>query len=202
MDFYPKNIGILEAIIGPMCSGKSDALVEKCLKLEVFGKKKVKVYKPIIDNRFEDDFVVSRTGGKYPSTNLDIEITTDIIKQVVEETKDYDVVGFDEVQFFSKKIIDLVSELVYQKKIVIVAGLNLDYRGKEFKYIGGLLAQADEVYVKRAYCNCCGEPAKYSQRLLEGKPAPLGETILVGSSESYEPRCGNCYIPPNKVKKS
>lgn len=197
--FYPNGVGSLMVITGPMYSEKSGLLINTVQKLEQYGKKKVKIYKPSNDDRFGENHVVSRIGYKHDATNLDVTITDEIIKDVIISSEKFDVIAIDEVQFFSKKIITLVSELLYLKKHVIVAGLNMDYRGKEFRYIGGILAMADEIVLLKAYCACCGRPAKHSQRLVDGKPSKTGPVIVVGDKDSYEPRCANCFIPPNKV---
>lgn len=197
--FYPSGVGSLVVIAGPMFSEKSGLLINTVQKLEQYGKKKVIIYKPENDNRFSEDYVISRIGYKHKAINIDTNLSEEIIKEILVSCQEIDVVAIDEVQFFSKNIMTLVSELLYMKKHVIVAGLNMDYRGKEFKYIGGLLAMADEITLLKAYCACCGQPAKYSQRLLNEKPAKLGPIIVVGDKDSYEPRCSNCFIPPHKI---
>lgn len=192
--------GRITVITGPMFSEKSGELIDRCLKMEKFGGKTVKVYKPAEDNRFSQDEVVSRMGYRYPATNIPKTLTEEVVNQVLEETKTVDVVGFDEVQFFSKPIMALVEELAYQGKHVIVDGLNMDYRGKEFGYIGGLLAMADEIVKLTAYCAVCKSPhATFTQRIVNGKPAKLGPIVMIGDSESYEPRCRHCFVPPHKA---
>lgn len=194
--FYPDDIGYLIVITGPMFSEKSGTLINQVKKIEKYGMKKVKIYRPINDNRFSCNEVVSRIGYKHKAFNLNLEITTNIIKDIIEDSKKYDVIAFDEVQFFSKNIVSLIRELLYNNKCVIVAGLNMDYKAKEFGYIGGLMTMADEVFVLKAYCSCCGKPAKYTQRLVNREPVKYGPTILIGDTDSYEPRCTKCYIPP------
>lgn len=193
--------GYILVVTGGMFSGKSEKLIDKCMKFKEYGKKKVKVYKPSCDDRFSDDEVVSRMGYRFPATNIPEKITNEVMHQILLETEDIDIVGFDEAQFYSKNIMKLVSELAYRGKYVIIAGLNMDYRGKEFGYIGGILAMADEIIRLHSFCAVCGsDKGTHSQRLINGKPAGLDEPIiLLGDSESYEPRCRKCFVPPEKV---
>lgn len=192
--------GYILVITGGMFSGKSEQLIDRCKKFEAYGKKKVKVYKPSGDKRFSEDEVVSRMGCHFPATDIPEKITDKVMNQILSETKDVDVVGFDESQFYSKNIMPLVSELAYNGKYVIVAGLNMDYRGKEFGYIGGILAMADKIIRLHSFCAICGsEKGTHTQRLVNGKPAKKGEPIvLIGDTESYEPRCRKCFVPPDR----
>lgn len=191
--------GLLTVITGPMYSEKSGELIRRCEKLQKYGKKKVKVYKPINDNRFSGDKVVSRIGYTIPAENLNTELLEEDLYMVLCEAECFDVIAFDEAQFFQKNIMKLVSELTAEGKHVIIAGLDMDYRGMEFGYMGGLLAMADEVIKQTAYCACCGLSAKFTQRLINNKPARKGPIVLVGDKESYEPRCRKCFIPPHKA---
>lgn len=193
--------GHILVITGGMFSGKSEELIERCKKFQEYGKKKVKIYKPSSDKRFSEEEVVSRMGYHFPATNIPEQITDELLEKILIDTKDDDIIGFDEVQFFSKNIMKLVGELAYRNKYVIVAGLNMTYTGEEFGYIGGLLAMADEMIRLHSFCACCGsEKGTHSQRLVNGKPAKKGSPIvLIGDTESYEPRCRNCFIPPEKA---
>ncbi|PLS19651.1 thymidine kinase [Bacillus sp. M6-12] len=203
MQYFDGELGYITVISGPMFSEKSGELIRRCEKMQKYGRKIVKAYKPNNDNRFSEDEIVSRMGYRLPATNIPTDITEQVMEQILEETKYVDVVAFDEAQFFSKNIMKLVDELASRKKYVIVAGLNMDYRGKEFGYIGGLMAMAVEVVKLTSYCSCCGSPmGTHSQRLTNGKPAKLGTIVLIGDTESYEPRCRNCYVPPHKVKEA
>jgi thymidine kinase len=203
MQYFDGNSGFITVIAGPMFSEKSGELIKRCEKMQKYGRKTVKAYKPNNDNRFSEDEIVSRTGYRLPATNIPTEISEEVMEQILTETKDIDVIAFDEAQFFSKNIMRLVDELAYRKKQVIIAGLNMDYRGKEFGFMGGLMVMSDEPVKLTAYCSCCGNPmATHSQRLTNGKPAKLGAIVLIGDTESYEPRCRNCFVPPHKVKEA
>lgn len=201
MHHYVGTTGFVTLITGPMFSEKTGELIKRLKKMQKYGRKKVKAYKPQRDTRFSKDEIVSRIGYSFPATNLPEEITEEVIHFVLEDTKDVDVVAFDEAQFFSKNIITLVDELAYRKKHVMIDGLNLDYRGKVFGCMGGLMAISNEIIQLTAYCACCGSPmGTHTQRLINGKPAKLGPIVMIGDSESYEPRCRNCFVPPHKVK--
>lgn len=191
--------GKITVITGPMFSEKSGELINRCIKLEKFGGKMVKAYKPSEDTRFSTDEIVSRTGLRYPATNIPKALPDDVVLQILEETKAVDVVAFDETQFFKKPIMGLVEELAFRGKHVIIDGLNTDYRGKEFGYMGGLLAMADEIKRLYAFCAVCqSDDAIFTQRLENGRPAKHGAIIQLGDIEDYEPRCRVCYIPPHK----
>lgn len=106
-----------------------------------------------------------------------------------------DVVGIDEIQFFPPMTTTVISDLVAQGKRVIVAGLDLDYRGEPFGIVPHLMALADEVTKLRAICVLCGDEANFSQRLVNGAPAKYDDPlILVGGEECYEPRCRSCFV--------
>lgn len=194
------EVGSITVITGPMFSEKSGELIRRLLKLEKYGRKRVKAYKPAKDNRFAEDKIVSRIGYEFPATNLPEELPEEIVEQIIEDAKSYDVIGFDEVQFFKKNIMKLVEELAAQGKEVFVDGLNMDYRGKEFGYIGGLMAMAEEIEKLFSFCAVCGSPkGTHTQRIVNGKPAKSGPIVVIGDKEDYEPRCRKCFVPPHKV---
>ena len=201
--------GYIVTITGPMFSEKSGELIKECLNLQLYGKKTFKAFKPQMDNRFSEDRIVSRMKFKYddinsvnlsiPAMNLPKSIDDNIIEGILKDVDKYDVFAFDEVQFFEGKIIELVMELFYNKKLVILAGLNTSYTGMPFGKIGDLMAISNEVINKVAYCRVCREPATLTQRLVDDMPAPIGELEQIGDCESYEPRCSDCFVPPHKV---
>ncbi|SFD55857.1 thymidine kinase [Paenibacillus catalpae] len=192
--------GFITVIIGPMFSEKSGELIRRCQKLMQYGRKQVRAYKPAEDDRFSTEEIVSRIGYRLPAVSVPRELSPSSVEQILRETRDADVVAFDEASFFGKPIIALVEELAYQGKHIIVDGLNMDYRGKEFGYIGGLLAIADEIVKLTSFCAVCGDAnATFTQRIVNGKPASLGPVFLIGDTESYEPRCRSCFVPPHKV---
>ncbi len=191
--------GFLTTIIGPMFSEKSGELIKRCLLSEKYQGKKVVVYKPSLDDRYSKEEVVSRIGLKIKAHLLDRDLTChDLEQEVFARCRNADIVAFDEAQFFSKEIIEVVERLVCSDKQVIVAGLNLDYLGRPFGFINSILLFSDEIVVKSAFCRCCGRPAMYTQRLVDGKPFTLkdihAEIGLIGDTESYEPRCRLCFV--------
>ena len=120
------------------------------------------------------------------------------IKEFLKDKK-YDIVGIDEVQFFSSEIIQLIDELINQDTRVIVAGLDLDFRGEPFGVMPTLLAKAEFVTKLTAACKICGEAATRTQRIIDGKPALYDSPIiLVGAKDSYEARCHKHHIVPKK----
>ena len=188
--------GFLTTIIGPMFSEKSGELIKRCKQAQKYQNKKVVVYKPILDNRYSQDEVVSRIGLRIEAQRLNQKLSEENIKErVYDFCKEVDMVAFDEAQFFSEEIVEIVRTLVNMGKEVIVDGLNLDYLGRPFGSMGDLLLFSDEIITKSAFCKCCGRPAMYTQRLIDGKPDTglEGELVLIGDTESYEPRCRLCY---------
>lgn len=188
-----KLSGHLEVICGPMYAGKSEELIRR-LRRTSFANQSAIVFKPIIDNRYASEEVVSHNGTKiqaYP-----IQYAGDIPAYFREDLfgKDYDVVGIDEVQFFDSEITEIVEWLLMQNKRVIATGLDMDFRKLPFGSMPQLLSIAKFVVKLRSVCQVCGEDAMYTQRLFDGKPAPLwGETVIVGGAEQYEARCEECW---------
>ena len=197
MEKYEQKAGEIVIITGPMFAEKTGELIRRCKKMVQYGKKRVKIYKPTIDNRFSEDSIVSRVGMSFPAENLGVLITEDVAKEILSTAQDYDVVGFDEAQFFSEGIIQLVTELSISGKMVMIAGLNMDFTGRAFGQMGNLMAMADTIEMVRAYCSKCGELSSYTQKLVDGKPANKNEPLVViGDTETYEPRCIKHYVPP------
>ncbi len=185
------NEGWLEVICGSMFSGKSEELIRR-IKRARYAKQKVQVFKPKIDNRYNNQEVVSHNGSSV--TAINIERPEDIISCIDNDTK---VVAIDEVQFFSERIISVCQQLANNGLRVIAAGLDTDFRGLPFGPTPGLMAVAEYVDKLQAICMRCGNPASRTQRLINGQPAKYGEPIvLIGASESYEARCRHCYQAP------
>ncbi|KMJ56532.1 thymidine kinase [Bacillus sp. LL01] len=185
--------GRLEVICGSMFSGKSEELIRRVRRVS-FGKLKVQVFKPVIDNRYSEEEVVSHNGTKVCA--MPVRTSVDILEHVNPETQ---VVAVDEVQFFDEGIVAVADELANRGIRVICAGLDQDFRGEPFGPIMPLMALAEEVTKLQAVCPVCGTPASRTQRLIDGKPASYTDPIiLVGASEAYEPRCRTCHEVPNK----
>lgn len=184
--------GQLEVICGSMFSGKSEELMYRLRRAE-YAKKKVLTIKHELDNRKSYSCIVSHGGFSreaYPLGSCEDSIKT--LDELVDHT--IDVVGVDEIQFFPLSTIGIIHNWLEQGIRVIVAGLDLDFRGEPFGIVPTLLAMADEVAKLRAICLSCGEEANFSQRLINGRPASYDDvTIMVGGEECYEPRCRSCF---------
>lgn len=193
--FIMDQKGWVEVICGSMFSGKSEELIRR-VRQATYGNLSVTVFKPVIDDRFSEEEIVSHNGSSviaHPITK------SEEILQYLETDGDSDIVGIDEVQFFDENIVDVVSQLADQGIRVIVAGLDTDFRGVPFGKMPTLMALAESVTKLNAICPICSSPASRTQRLINGKPASYDEPIiLVGASESYEPRCRHHHEVPNK----
>lgn len=180
--------GWIEVITGPMFAGKSEELIRRIKRLE-YAHKKTLVFKPKIDNRYSENEIVSHS--KIKTRSINIETAQDILKYVDRDT---DAVVIDEVQFLDHEIVHVVEDLANRGIRVIVAGLDRDFRGEPFQNMPELLALAEDVTKLTAICMRCGAPATRTQRLVNGEPASYDDPIIiVGASESYEPRCRHCH---------
>ncbi len=180
--------GWIEVVTGPMFAGKSEELIRRIKRLE-YAHKKTLVFKPKIDNRYSENEIVSHS--KIKTRSINIETAQDILKYVDRDTE---AVVIDEVQFLDHEIVHVVEELANRGIRVIVAGLDRDFRGEPFQNMPELLALAEDVTKLTAICMRCGAPATRTQRLVNGEPASYDDPIIiVGASESYEPRCRHCH---------
>lgn len=186
--------GWIEVISGCMFAGKTEELIRRIKVLE-YAKKKIVVFKPKIDQRYSEQDVVSHAGSSVKS--VVIEKAHEIYDYVKEDTE---VIAIDEVQFFDEEIIEVCSYFADQGKRVMVAGLDMDFRGEPFGVMPTLFTLAEFVTKLTAVCCKCGAPATRTQRLINGEPASNDDPIiLVGASESYEARCRHCHEVKGKV---
>jgi thymidine kinase len=183
MHQFPKDIGWVEVVCGSMFSGKTEELIRR-IKRAVYGKQKVQVFKPKLDNRYDDSAVVSHSQLKLISTAIDR--ADEILSQLRPETE---VVGIDEVQFLGPDVVRVVQELANRGLRVICAGLDQDYQGKPFEPMPQLLAVSEYITKELAICVVCGNPANRSQRLIA-----RDERVLVGAAGAYEARCRKCHV--------
>ena len=184
---FPERGGWLEVVCGPMFSGKSEELIRRLRRAEIAGQKAL-IVKPRIDDRYDIGHVVSHAGAKMRAVAV---AKPEDIPGLVEG---YDVVGVDEVQFFSSDIVLVIDTLVERGASVVVSGLDQDFRGRPFGSMPELLCRAELVDKLQAVCHRCGGPATMTQRLVDGHPAPAdGATIVVGALEQYEARCRSCH---------
>ena len=176
--------GRLEVITGPMFCGKTDELLRR-LRRAIIAKQKIQVFKPGFDIRYSSEKVTSHAGNEYNA--FPVENITEVPTLLLD---DVTLVAIDEAQFFGKEIIDVIQDLVDKGIRVIVAGLDMDFRGEPFGQMPLLLAQAEIVDKLHAICMVCGEEATRTQRLVDGNPAYYNDPIIiVGASEMYEARC-------------
>ncbi|MBM4399472.1 MAG: thymidine kinase [Candidatus Cloacimonetes bacterium] len=177
-----KHTGWIEVICGSMFSGKTEELIKRIRRVE-YARQKIIVFKPKIDDRYDNINIVSHSQMQAPS--IPINKAEEIYQHL---TDDIQVVAVDEAQFFDETLIDICNDLADRGLRVIVAGLDQDYRGVPFGCMPQLLAIAEYVTKNLAICLTCGNPANRTQRTVHS-----GEQILVGSTESYEARCRNCH---------
>lgn len=183
-----KRLGTLTVVCGSMFAGKSEELIRRARRA-LYAKKKVQVFKPAIDTRFDETMVVTHEGVRLeaiPALNVD-----DLKKQLHPDTE---VVCIEEAQFFDDTLVPWVVALADEGREVVCAGLDQDFRRAPFGPMPLLLCAADEVVKLRAICMKCGRPASHTYRMIDGRPAKKTDPIiLIGATETYEARCRACY---------
>jgi len=180
--------GWIELIVGPMFSGKSEELIRR-VNRSLIARQRVQVFKPAIDARYIPEAVASHDGRSLKA--VPVADTAGIRELLADDTQ---VVAIDEGQFFDEAVIVLALELADGGKRVILAGLDLDFRGEPFGPMPALLAHAEVVEKLTAICSC-GRAATRTQRLIGGQPAHYDDpVILVGAAERYEPRCREHHV--------
>lgn len=173
--------GGIEVISGSMFSGKTEELIRR-LKRAKYAKQRVEIYKPLIDTRYSQNDVVSHDANSILST----PVTS--AGSILLLANNADVVGIDEAQFFDMYLVEVCNQLANSGIRVIVAGLDMDFRGQPFGPMPNLLAIADYVTKVHAICVRCGDLAMYSHRTIK-----TDKLVLLGETESYEPLCRACY---------
>jgi thymidine kinase len=184
MDIVTGNLGWIEAICGPMFSGKSEELMRR-LRRAIIARKRVQVFKPAIDERYSSDEIVSHNHLRMKSQV--IQRTSEILPHLDPRTE---VVGIDEANFFGPDLAELATQLADSGKQVMIAGLDTDYMGRPFPPMPELLSLAESITKTLAICMRCGNPAKHTQRLVESN-----DLIVVGAGGMYEARCRRCFEP-------
>lgn len=174
--------GRIEVICGSMFSGKTEELIRRMKRAKI-ARQAVEIFKPTVDVRYSNDEVVSHDKNSIISTPVDNSSSILLLSSNVE------VVGIDEAQFFDEGLIDVCNQLAENGVRVIVAGLDMDYKGKPFGPMPALCAIADDVTKVHAICTRCGNLANYSYRLVENE-----KQVLLGEKTEYEPLCRACYI--------
>ncbi len=187
--------GWVEVVTGVMFSGKSEELMRRVRRAIIAGHR-VQVFKSHLDDRYSGIRHVSSHDGE-KIIALPVSHSRDVAERVEPETQ---VVAVDEVQFLDDGIVAVANDLANRGVRVILAGTDMDFRGKPFGPVGPLLAIAERIDKLHAICVVCGDLATRNQRLIDGRPAPAeGPTIQVGGAESYEARCRACHQVPSAV---
>jgi thymidine kinase len=174
--------GSIEVICGSMFSGKTEELIRRLRRAQI-ARLTVEIFKPKTDTRFDESAVVSHNSNSILSTAVDNS------SSILLLGSDAQVVGIDEAQFFDAELPNVCTILANRGVRVIVAGLDMDYRGKPFGPMPDLMSIAESITKVHAVCVVCGNPALYSYRLV-----PDEATVLLGEKESYEPRCRACFM--------
>ena len=182
------RLGWIEVITGSMFSGKTEELIRR-LKRARFARQKVEIFKPKIEKRYSEDEVVSHDENSIPSSAVDSS------SSIVLMTSQVEVVGIDEAQFFDPGLVDVCNQLADSGVRVIVAGLDMDFKGNPFGPIPQLMAVAEYVTKVHAICMQCGKLASYTHRLSDDE-----QLILLGETGTYEPLCRECFSRVNPSK--
>ena len=186
----PHRPGRIEVICGSMFSGKTEELIRR-LRRAKFARQKVEIFKPAIDVRYSEEDVVSHDQNHILSTPIDSSASILLL------SSDIDVVGIDAAQFFDMGLPDVCNELANRGIRVIIAGLDMDFRGIPFGPMPALCAIADDVTKVHAICVKCGNLAYVSHRIVDND-----RRVLLGETQEYEPLCRECYQKALKEKKS
>lgn len=183
---HPQRKGWIEVICGSMFSGKTEELIRRLNRARI-AKQKVEIFKPEIDTRYDENDVVSHDSKAVSSTPIQNA------SQILLYADDFEVVGIDEAQFFGDELVSTCEDLANRGKRVIVAGLDMDYKGNPFGPIPKLMAMAEEVTKVHAICIRCGDLAQYSHRTVQND-----KLVVLGETDVYEPLCRSCF---NKAMK-
>ncbi|MCL4527947.1 MAG: thymidine kinase [Chloroflexi bacterium] len=176
--------GSIEVICGSMFSGKTDELIRRLVRA-IIAKQKVQVFKPAIDVRYAVEKVTSHAGSDFDA--VPVQNAAEIRGKIEGDTT---VVGIDEAQFMDAEVVSVAQELAERGLRVLVAGLDMDFRGEPFGPMPVLMSKAERVDKLHAICMVCGEEASRTQRLVNGKPARYDDpVVIVGAAELYEARC-------------
>ncbi len=173
--------GRIEVVCGSMFSGKTEELIRRMRRAQ-FARQRVEIFKPSIDIRYSEEDVVSHDQNHIPSTPIDSSASILLLASNI------DVVGIDEAQFFDMGLVDVCNELANRGIRVIVAGLDMDYKGVPFGPMPALCAVADDVTKVHAICVRCGSLAYVSHRKVQND-----RRVLLGETGEYEPLCRDCY---------
>jgi thymidine kinase len=184
----PMGSGWIEVICGSMFSGKTEELIRRMKRAHI-AKVKSQIFKPALDHRYGVESVTSHSSLKLDA--IPVQNPEDILTKLDDNTR---IVGVDEAQFFPPSIVEICHRMANRGLRVIVAGLDMDYRGVPFGPMPILMATAEQVTKMSAICTACGNPASKTQRKKIESP-DSNKQVLVGAEEIYEARCRRCYEP-------
>jgi thymidine kinase len=176
-----KNTGWVEIITGPMFSGKTEELIRR-LKRAKLANQSIKIFKSATDKRYSENNIVSHDGSSIGSTPVILS------NEILNLIADIQIVGIDEAQFFDNSLVDVCKTIADKGCRVIVAGLDMDFKGNPFGPMPQLMATAEFVTKLQAVCMRCGNPALYSHRKSDEE-----KQVLLGENKIYEPLCRSCY---------
>ncbi len=178
---HTKQSGWIEIICGSMFSGKTEELIRRLRRAQMAGQK-TEIFKPAMDVRYDKEKVVSHNANEIKSTPVDSS------SAILLFSAEAEVIGIDEGQFFDEEIVRVCNELANNGKRVIIAGLDMDFRGRPFGPMPFLMATAEYVTKVHAICLRTGNLAHYSHRVAEGE-----EVIMLGEKQEYEPLSRSAY---------
>ncbi len=176
-----RHKGWIEVICGSMFSGKTEELIRRLNRARI-AKQKVEIFKPEVDTRYDENDVVSHDSKAVSSTPIQNA------SQILLYADDFEVVGIDEAQFFGDELVSTCNELANRGKRVIIAGLDMDFKGNPFGPIPKLMAMAEDVTKVHAICIRCGDLAQYSHRTVKND-----KLVVLGETDAYEPLCRSCF---------
>lgn len=179
-EHFPRQ-GRIEVICGSMFSGKTEELIRRLNRARI-AQQKVEIYKPLLDTRYSEEDVVSHDSNSVASTPVDSS------QSILLMATEADVVGIDEAQFFDEGLIEVCNTLANRGKRIIIAGLDMDFKGVPFGPMPALCAIAEDVTKVHAICVRCGNLAHVSHRIVEGD-----KQVMLGELQEYEPLCRQCY---------
>ena len=177
-----RHRGWIEVVCGSMFSGKTEELIRR-LNRAIIANQKVEIFKPAIDKRYDKVKIVSHKESSIVSTP--VNFANDILLRAT----DSEVVGIDEAQFFDAEIVKVADKLANDGKRVIIAGLDMDFKGQPFPPMDALISKAEYITKVHAVCMKCGNVASYSHRRTKSK-----QTIVLGEKDIYEALCRSCFF--------
>lgn len=188
------KFGWIEVICGSMFSGKTEELIRRLKRAQIAGQK-IEIFKPEVDIRYDEEEVVSHDENSLSSTPVKSSSNILIL------ANDAEVVGIDEAQFFDLELINVCNQLASLGKRVVIAGLDMDFKGRPFGPMPGLMAIAEYVTKVHAICVKCGSLANHSHRVIDSE-----KLVELGERTEYEPLCRGCFaredLKAEKIEKA